>query len=177
MTVGGGARGVASHAKSGRARMWDTAPVMAASASRPPALFVPMRRAAVLGYLVAAVALPVVAAIGWLVAGSAGLWGAVVGLSIPVAFLSVTVLLALATARLAPTALGAVVLGSWLVKVVVLIAVLALIADGEWYSRGVLFAVFLVSVLAYLVLEALVVVRTRVPYVDPAPTGDGDGRL
>lgn len=141
----------------------------------PPALVVPMRRAAVVGYLAALSSLPVVVAGGWLVAGAAGAWGALLGLAVPVGFLSVTVVLAVATARLAPTALGAVVLGSWLVKVIVLIVVLALLRDAEFYSRPVFFAVFAVAVLAYLLLEAAVVMRTRVPYVDPG--GPGGERL
>lgn len=135
----------------------------------PRGVVLPMRRVALAGYLGALAVLPVAAALGWLVDGGAGVWGAVLGLAVPVGFLSVTVLVALGTARMAPTALGAAVLGSWLIKICLLIAVLAVLGGADFYSRGVFFATFLVGVAGYLAVEAVIVVRTRVPYVEPRP--------
>lgn len=127
----------------------------------------PMRRTVLVGYAVALVALPLAAAIGWAVAGAAGAWGGLLGIAVPVGFLSVTAVVALATARLEPAKLGAAVLGSWLLKVILLIAVLAALRPADFYSRGVFFAAFVVATVGYLVLEAVVVTRTRTPYVEP----------
>jgi hypothetical protein len=147
----------------------------------PQGLVLPMRRALFLGYVAAAVLLPVAGLVGWLVAGTPGLWGAVLGVAVPVVFLSVTGLVALATARMNVAALGATVLGSWVLKLVLLLAFLAVLRGATFYSRPVFFWAFLVSVAGYLMLEAAVVVRTRAPYVEPAgpirPQAEGPDRL
>jgi hypothetical protein len=78
-------------------------------------------------------------------------------------------LVALLTAGMDATALGASVLGSWLVKMVLLLVVLALLRDADFYSRPVLFLSLLVGTIGTLVLEALVVTRTQVPYTESPP--------
>ena len=138
-------------------------------APAPTALVAPMRRVLRSGALAAAVALPAAALLGFLAGGPAGAWGALIGMSLAVWFLAVTVLVALATARMDPTRLGAWVLASWLLKVVVLIAALALLRDADFYSRPALFVALLVGTAGSLVLEARVVTTTRVPYVEPGP--------
>jgi hypothetical protein len=91
-------------------------------------------------------------------------------MGIAVGFLTITVGVALVTAGMDATALGASVLGSWLVKMVLLLVVLALLRDADFYSRPVLFVSLLVGTIGTLVLEALVVTRTQVPYTEsPSP--------
>jgi hypothetical protein len=133
----------------------------------PTGLVAPMRRVLKVGGVAAAIALPVSALIGMLVAGSAGAWGSLIGMGLAVWFFAVTVGVALVTARMDPTRLGIWVLGSWLVKVVVLIVVLALLRDADFYSRPALFAALLVGTAGSLLLEARIVTTTRVPYVEP----------
>lgn len=133
-----------------------------------PALREPMRRALRIGALAFLAAVPVVAVIGYFVDGMAGVWGALLGLALPLAFLSITSIVALATVRLRPDLLGAAVLGSWLLKIIVLIAVLVPLSNAHFYNRMVFFIVLLIGTFGYLALEAVIVVRTRVPYVDPA---------
>jgi hypothetical protein len=139
---------------------------------RPPAapegLVVPMRRVLRVGAIASAVALPAATLLGWLLAGSAGAWGALIGMGLAVAFFGITVVLALATARMAPTQLGLWVLGSWLAKMVLIIAVLALLRDQDFYSRPALFLALLVGTAGSLLLEARIVATTKVPYVEPA---------
>ena len=137
--------------------------------SGPTALVAPMRRVLRTGGLAAVVALPVAAAIGYLLGGAPGAWGALIGMGLAVGFLAVTVAVALATAGMDPGRLGAWVLGSWLVKIVLLIAVLALLRDADFYSRPALFVALLVGTAGSLLLEARVVTTTRVPYVEPGP--------
>lgn len=115
------------------------------------------------------VALPLALGVGWLVDGAAGLAGALLGLAIPVVFFGLTVLTAVLTARLSPGALGAVVLGSWVVKMVLLVVVLAVLDQAEGWSRPVFAVAFGLTVPAWLGLEAWIVVRTRQTYTAPVP--------
>lgn len=124
-------------------------------------------RAGVWAFLLGA---PLAALAGLLLGGTPGMWGALIGLAIPAAFLSVTIVVAVATARLATTTMGAVVLGSWLVKLVVFGAVVAALRDAMFYSKLAFVAAFAVGVVGYLALEALVLVRTRELYVTPSPS-------
>ena len=135
----------------------------------PTALVAPMRRVLRVGLVALLVALPVALLVGWAIDGTAGLWGALIGMGIATAFFALTVGVALGTARLDVTALGAAVLGSWLVKMILLIVVLVLLRDADFYSRPVLFVTLLLATMGALVLEAVVVSRTRVPYTEPGP--------
>ncbi len=137
-----------------------------AGQQRPTALVVPMRRVLRAGALGAAIALPAAVLLGWWVSGAAGAWGALIGMGLAVGFLAVTVVVALATAGMDATRLGAWVLASWVLKVVLLVAVLAVLRDATFYSKAWLFASLLVGTAGALAVESLVVVRTRVPYVE-----------
>ncbi len=133
----------------------------------PVSLVTPMRRVLRVGLIASLVALPAAVILGYLVAGAAGAWGAAIGMGIAVGFFTITVGVALGTAGMDTTALGASVLGSWLVKMILLLVVLALLRDADFYSRPVLFISLLVGTIGTLVLEALVVTRTQVPYTEP----------
>jgi hypothetical protein len=137
--------------------------------ARPPgpeALVVPMHRVLRTGALASLVALPLSALLGYLLGGTAGAWGALIGMGIAVAFFAVTVGVALLTAGMDATRLGIWVLGSWLVKVVILIVVLALLRDSDFYSRPALLVSLLIGTAGSLLLEARIVTTTRVPYVE-----------
>ena len=127
-----------------------------------------MRRILVLGAVGFALALPVVAGIGYVIDGAAGCWGALLGLAVPVAFFSITAVVALVTARTRPELLGFAVLGSWLAKVLLLIGVLAWLSRSDFYNRAVFFVVLLLGTFAYLIAEAFIVLRSRQPYVEPS---------
>jgi hypothetical protein len=134
----------------------------------PAGLVAPMRRTLLFAALGAVVLLAVAVPIGWAVAGVPGVWGAMLGVLVPVLFLGITSAVALLTARLSTSTLGAAVLGSWLLKIVVLIVVLVALDGRDFYARGVFFVVFLLGTAGFLVVEALVVLRTKVPYVEPS---------
>lgn len=133
----------------------------------PAAVVLPMRRVLRRAAVIAAIALPAATLLGWLVAGVPGAWGAALGIAIAVGFLLVTVATALATAGWGVSVLGFAVLGSWLVKVLLLMGVLAVLRDLEFYSRPVLLVSLLVGAVGTLLVEAVVATRTRVPYVEP----------
>ena len=118
------------------------------------------------GSLVFLLAVPLAAAVGWAIDGSAGGWGAFLGMAIPFAFFTGTVIVALVTVRVSVGAFGAVVLGSWIVKLIALLVVLFFLRDADFFNRPIFFFSFLIGTVGYLVLEALVVMKTRVPYVE-----------
>lgn len=122
--------------------------------------------------------------IGLAVAGTAGLWGALIGVGLALVFSGTTIVAMLRTLRSSPAAMAGVVMGTWLAKVVVVVVVLALIKDQDFYSKPVLAVVLLVGVLGSAYLDYRAVTRAHVPYVEPAPAkaaepGEGmidDGR-
>lgn len=143
---------------------------MAKSAVKAPrGLVAPMRRIITWGALAALLALPLATVLGYLFAGVPGAWGALIGMAIPVVFFAITAVTALLTARLGPTTLGVAVLASWLLKIILLLVVLALLRKGEFYDRMALFVSLLIGTAGLLTLEAIVVSRTKVPYVEPVP--------
>lgn len=127
----------------------------------------PMRAVLRWGTLAAVGALVLAGVVGYLVDGSSGLWGGVLGIAVPVAFFTVTVIVAIVTVRLRPEILGAAILGSWILKLIILIAVLAALSNADFYNRTVFFIAFTLGTVGYLILEAVIVVRTRVPYTEP----------
>lgn len=132
-----------------------------------PGVRVPMTAVLRWGSLGSLIAMVVAIVIGFLIAGMPGLWGGLLGIAIPVAFFTITVVVAVVTVRVRPEVFGAAILGSWLIKIVVLIAVLAVLSRADFYNRAIFFAAFVVGTVGYLVTEAIIVVRTRVPYIEP----------
>jgi len=105
--------------------------------------------------------------VGALVAGVPGVWGAVIGVGLALVFSGTTVVAMLRTLRSSPTTMAAVVMGTWLAKVLVVVVVLALLRDQDFYSRGVLAAVLALGVVGSAVLDFRAVNGGRVPYVEP----------
>ena len=99
---------------------------------------------------------------------SQGIWGALIGVAIALVFSGTTVLSMLWTANSSVTTTGAVILGAWLVKMLVLVVTFAVLRGMDFYDRGVLVAVVLLGVLGSVYLDYRAVSRGRVPYVSPA---------
>lgn len=106
-------------------------------------------------------------ALGALLAGTAGVWGALMGVGIALVFSGTTIVAMARTARSTPTTTAAVVLGSWLVKIVLLGIVLAVLRNYEFYDRVVFAVVLLVGVIGSALLDYRAVDRGRIPYVSP----------
>ncbi|PZR52088.1 hypothetical protein DNL40_13650 [Xylanimonas oleitrophica] len=118
------------------------------------------------GLLLAALAVLGVG-VGALVAGTPGVWGALVGVGIAAFFSGTTIWSMLRTVGAPPTQMAVFVMGAWLVKIVVLVGVLALLRGQDFYSREVLMVVLLVGVVGSALLDYRAVARGRVPYVQP----------
>ena len=124
-------------------------------------------RAAVFGLLGWLVITVVGIRIGDAVDGSAGFWGSALGAIVAGLFFSVTAVIAVTTTKMGPDKLGFVILGSWLLKIVILMGVLAWLRTQDFYSRPFFFAVLVIQTMVLLALEAVILTRAKVPYVDP----------
>lgn len=105
--------------------------------------------------------------IGLVVDGAAGLLAAGVGVAVAaLAGLTTQVAMVMGHSR-APHLMAATVLGSWLLKMIIIVIALVVLQGVEGFHK-VLFAVFmLVGVFGTLAADLWSVRATRLPYVDP----------
>lgn len=123
--------------------------------------------------------------IGFLVAGTDGLWSALVGVLVAAGFLSITVASILIANRwygdplYVPVFFG-IVLGGWILKFLVFIVILLVLRGQPWIEPTVFFLAVVVSVLASLAVDVVVLMRMRVPHVSdttlPTDPDAGDRR-
>jgi len=105
-------------------------------------------------------------AIGFLVSGESGVWGALLASVLAGSFFAVTGIVAALTVNLDVQYLGFAVLGSWLLKIVVLLGALFWLRGQDFYDRPIFFITLLLETIVLLVLEAVLVTRAPVPYVE-----------
>jgi hypothetical protein len=139
-------------------------------ADRTPTSNPVLRRALAWGGLLAAIILVVSAVLGLVFAGLPGLFGALVGTVMAVVFMGITAASILLANRFAGSDLfvGAffgIVLGGWLLKFIVFIVLVVLLRDAAWLDTTVLFLSLVAGVIASLVVDVLVVAKSRLPYV------------
>lgn len=125
-----------------------------------------MARAVRLAVVVCLVAGGVTALVAGLIVGWSGVWGALVGLAIALAFLVTTAVVGARTAGGDPIVVASWLLGSWLVKVVVVGLVLVALRDADFYDPVALFVGIVVGMLSTLWAEYRSLTAARVPYVD-----------
>ncbi|MBD8022108.1 hypothetical protein [Microbacterium gallinarum] len=123
--------------------------------------------------------------IGFLVAGTNGLWSALVGVLVAAAFLLITVASILIANRwygdplYVPLFFG-IVLGGWILKFIVFIVLLLVLRGQPWIEPMVFFLAVVVGVLASLMVDVVVLLRMRVPHVSdvtlPSDPDAGDRR-
>lgn len=108
--------------------------------------------------------------VGYLVAGTTGLWSALVGVLIAAVFLAITGISILIANRwygddlYVPVFFG-IVLGGWILKFVVFIVALLILRGQPWIEPTVFFVSVVASVLASLAIDVVVLTRMRVPHV------------
>jgi hypothetical protein len=125
-----------------------------------------LRRALVLGAIVAVAIAVVSGVVGLILFGGPGLVSGLVGSAFALLFLGVTAASLLVAGRfggLGTNAFFAALLAGWLVKFVVFLVAMLSLRDQPWVVPGVLFASIVSTVLASLVVDALVVSRARIP--------------
>ena len=147
----------------------------------------PLLRTTLLWSAAATAALAVIGGIvGFAVAGTSGLWSALIAILLAAVFLGLTAGTILIANRwygdplYVPIFFGAV-MGGWVVKFALFIVVLLVLRGAEWLNGTVFFVALVVSVLASLVIDVVVMLKMRVPHVGDvslpilADVEDGEG--
>jgi hypothetical protein len=130
-----------------------------------------IRRALFWGVVSTAIVVIVASVVGALVAELSGMLAALVGGAIGFVLLALTPLSIMWGFRagggsvLAP-GFFAVVLGVWMVKFIAFVALIFLVGDIDALHRETLFLTIVASLLVALVSDLVVVLRSRMPYVD-----------
>ena len=121
--------------------------------------------------LILALAIAIVGALlGGVFAGWIGVTSALIGTVIAAVFLSITALSILIANRFIGSDLFVglffgIVLGGWIVKFVLFLVLAVLLRDQPWINPTVLFLSLIAGVIGSLVVDMIVVFRSRVPYV------------
>ena len=110
--------------------------------------------------------------VGALVAGASGVWAALLGVGITLIFSGTTIASMVYTAEKSPNTTMAVLLGGWIAKMAVLIVILAVLGQMDFYHHLIFAVVVLVGVVGSAALDMLSVIRGRQPYVTPVVTAD-----
>jgi hypothetical protein len=130
-----------------------------------------LRNTLVYGGVLAAVIAVVGSVVGYLVDGGVGLVSALLGAAMAFLFLGVTAGSILLANRIAHSdflnpLFFITVLGGWLLKFAIFIVLLVLLKDQPWINSIVLLLTVIVGVVGSLVVDVVVIARTRQPYVD-----------
>jgi hypothetical protein len=112
---------------------------------------------------------------GYLVAGGIGVVSALIGTVMAVVFLGITTLSVVIATRVAKgdllsVAFFGIVMGAWLLKFVVFLVLVILLKDQPWVQSTVLFLTLIVAVLGTLIVDVVVIARSRLPYVSDLPS-------
>lgn len=139
-----------------------------------PSSNVVMRRALAGGALLALAVAVVGGPIGYAVAGGPGLVGALLGAVMAFVFLGATAASILLANRFTGTDayLGAffgIVMGSFVLKLIVFLVLAIVLKDQPWLDTKVLFLTLVVGIIGSLVVDVVVVTRTRIPAVSDLP--------
>lgn len=127
----------------------------------------PLRRAIRMGAVALAAVILVSLALWGVIAGISGIWAVLIGGAIGGGFVLLTVLSTLVTSGTSPATTGAVVLGSWLVKIIVLIVVLWAIKDLQFYHRIAMVVTTIAALVVVLTAEVWAVMTTKVTTINP----------
>ncbi|GED97445.1 hypothetical protein [Gordonia crocea] len=118
------------------------------------------------------VALFVIGLAVWVpIAHTPGLWGVLIGAGVGGGFILVTILVVLGTAKLPPTTSLYIIMGSWFLKMVAVIVVMAILRNMTFYDKGALVSMLIGAIVIVLGAEFYGVLRTRVPYIDEVSKG------
>ncbi len=140
-----------------------------------------MRRVLAYGGLLAAAVALVGGIVGFVVAGWTGVVSALVGTAIAIAFLSLTALSVLigfkvSRGELLHVGFFGVLLGGMLLKFVVFLVIMVALQGQTWLAGGVVFGTMLAAVLGSLVVDVLVIGRSKQPTVDEPAEEETQGR-
>lgn len=130
-----------------------------------------LRRILVWSAVLAAIVAVIGGVVGFLVAGAPGLFGAVIGTVVAALFGALTalsILLAIKVSKgdLFSGAFFGIVLGGWLVKFVVFIALIFIIRDVDWIHPIAAFISIVAAVVGSLIVDLVVIAKSRQPIIE-----------
>ncbi|MEU7768336.1 hypothetical protein AB0B25_24940 [Nocardia sp. NPDC049190] len=131
----------------------------------------PLRAALRYGLIGLGVLVVLAVALGAVVSGMPGVWGALLGAAIGGGFILTTAAVVLFGAKLPPSTAGLVMLVSWVGKMLVALVVVAILMRFAFYDRVVLFLTVVGALVIVLGAETYGVLRQKVPYVTTTETG------
>lgn len=108
------------------------------------------------------------AGIGYLVAQLPGLWGALIAAGLGLVFTFTTVATLRFLVGRGPELLQIVLIGSWLIKMALVVVLMLWLRSQDFYDRGVFFLTLAVVVIGAVVVEIGTIATTRIPTVEPS---------
>ncbi|WP_067562312.1 hypothetical protein [Nocardia acidivorans] len=126
----------------------------------------PLRAALRYGLMGLAALVVVSAILSSIIAGMPGLWGALIGSAIGGGFILTTAASVLFSAKIESGLQGIVILGSWVGKIVLVLAIVAILKRFDFYSPVALFLTVVGALLIVLGAETYGLLRQRVPTVE-----------
>jgi len=150
--------------------------------ARRPSSTPVLRTALLWGGIVTAALLVIGAVVGFSVGGAGGLGSALAGVAVSAVFLAVTAASILIANRwfgdplYVPIFFG-IVLGGWLLKLVLFIVAIVVLRGQAWVDPMIFYVALVVSVLASLVVDVVVLLRMRIPSASDVslPTDPDEG--
>lgn len=133
-----------------------------------------MQRATVAALVVGLVLDAVVIAVAGTRDESSALLGALVGTALTLVMVLPTVAITFVGTRLTPVSMAATVLGSWAAKMLVVILVLIAVRDLESVSTRWIGLALLVGAVSAVIVEAVLLARSRHPLEVQAPGASAD---
>ena len=149
--------------------MTSTPPAASTRGAEPTSLPV-FRKTLIYGcYLALGIAV-IGAILGGIFAGVPGVVSALIGTAMALVFMGVTAGSLLIANRYAgnEAAIGAffgIVMGGWLLKFIVFLVLVFVLKDQAWLNNVVLFLSIIAGVVGSLVVDVIVLAKSRVPYV------------
>lgn len=108
--------------------------------------------------------------IGFLVAGTDGLWSGLAGVGLAIVFLVLTPISVLIANRwygreMFATVFFGIVMGGWLLKLVIFIVAIVILREQSWVVPPVIFLSLVGGIVVSLAIDAVAFMRIRVPHV------------
>jgi hypothetical protein len=129
-----------------------------------------LRTTLIYGGIVALVLAVVAGGVGFAADGQRGLVSGLIGIVVSACFLALTAGSILFANRFqasdvyVPVFFG-IVMGGWILKFILFLVVAFVLRDQEWIAPTILFVSLIVGTLATLVVDMIVVAKSRMPYV------------
>ena len=107
--------------------------------------------------------------VGLLVAQTPGVWGALLAAGLGLVFTFTTVATLRFLVGRGPELLQIVLIGSWLIKMALVVVLMLWLRSQDFYDRGVFFVTLAVVVIGAVAVEIGTIATARIPVVEPSP--------